>query len=195
MKDRINKLIVACASRGVELTPKNIAFESMFEPGELVSENDVIKQYMSVGSVFIDGNLEECIISEIKRYNKVATYVIKGTPQTYIIPLESILDIVHLGICKAAELNDTDGVGDVAKDNLKDNEKLIVLYYKANAIIDDEDLNWEEIYDLIFSPKISGAIINLTGLTWYDPDTSYCEDVMAFMDAFSEYMDLNVSYK
>lgn len=36
------------------------------------------------------------------------------------------------------------------------------------------------VYDLVFSPNISRKIFDNHGLDYYDPDTSYFEDVQAF---------------
>jgi hypothetical protein len=46
------------------------------------------------------------------------------------------------------------------------------------------DLEWEEKYDMIFSEEVSRKF----SLNYYDPDTSYEEDVMAFMNALDEHM-------
>lgn len=62
--------------------------------------------------------------------------------------------------------------------------KKIKAYEKAKKII-NSDLDWEAKYDLIFSDEISRKF----NLDYYDPDTSYREDVMAFMDALEEYME------
>lgn len=60
---------------------------------------------------------------------------------------------------------------------------LMSLYSKALEIY-NSGLSWEAKYDLIFSKEISGRI----SLKYYDPDTSYEEDVTAFMKAFAEYV-------
>ena len=57
------------------------------------------------------------------------------------------------------------------------------IYERAKRII-ASDLEWEEKYDMIFSEEISRKF----SLDYYDPDTSYEEDVMAFMNALDEYM-------
>ena len=56
--------------------------------------------------------------------------------------------------------------------------------YKEAREIYDSSLSWEAKYDLIFSDKISKKV----SFSWYDPDTSYEEDVTAFIQAFDEYM-------
>ena len=49
---------------------------------------------------------------------------------------------------------------------------------------------WEALYDFVFSDRISGRICEiLPSFTWYDPDTTYQEDVCAFIDAFWREMD------
>lgn len=58
-------------------------------------------------------------------------------------------------------------------------KKFRKLTKKAVKIQDNQELTWEEKYDLIFSEKISGK----AQIDWYDPDTTYEEDVRAFVDA------------
>lgn len=55
----------------------------------------------------------------------------------------------------------------------------------SKKIIDSE-LGWEEKYDLIFSESISKAVFRLIDLDYYDPDTSYEEDVLAFVQALKD---------
>jgi hypothetical protein len=62
-------------------------------------------------------------------------------------------------------------------------EELSKVYREANSIYESK-LSDEAKYDLIFSKKISQKV----PFSWYDPDTSYEEDVRYFMDAFREYM-------
>ena len=51
-----------------------------------------------------------------------------------------------------------------------------------------EEATWEEVYDKIFSEKISQQIFEeFPDFHYSDPDTSYQEDVCAFVDAFCEY--------
>lgn len=57
------------------------------------------------------------------------------------------------------------------------------IYERAKRII-ASDLEWKDKYDMIFSEEISRKI----SLDYYDPDTTYEEDVMAFMKAFDSYM-------
>lgn len=57
------------------------------------------------------------------------------------------------------------------------------IYERAKRII-DSDLSWEDKYDMIFSEEISRKF----SLDYYDPDTSYQEDVMAFMGALDDHM-------
>lgn len=68
----------------------------------------------------------------------------------------------------------------------KNNWLLNQLYAKAEQIFEAKDLEWSEKYDMIFSDKISSRVNHL--FDWYDPDTSYEEDVTAFMNAFREYV-------
>lgn len=57
------------------------------------------------------------------------------------------------------------------------------IYNRAKRII-TSDLDWKEKYNMIFSEEISHKF----SLNYYGPDTSYEEDVLAFMNALDEYM-------
>lgn len=47
---------------------------------------------------------------------------------------------------------------------------------------------WEELYDKVFSKEISRQIFNnFPDFDYWDPDTTYQEDVCAFITAFCEY--------
>lgn len=61
------------------------------------------------------------------------------------------------------------------------------IYFKTESIV-ESDMSWEAKYDLIFSPEISQQVFKLVRLNYYDPDTTYEEDVMAFFNAFKEYL-------
>lgn len=62
------------------------------------------------------------------------------------------------------------------------------IYFKAEGIV-ESDMSWEAKYDLIFSPEISRKVFELVrGFDYYDPDTTYEEDVMAFFNSFKEYL-------
>ena len=63
-------------------------------------------------------------------------------------------------------------------------QQQVEIYQRAKRII-ASDLEWEDKYDMIFSDEISKKV----NFNWYDPDTSYEEDVLAFMSAFDEYME------
>jgi ATP:corrinoid adenosyltransferase len=59
------------------------------------------------------------------------------------------------------------------------------IYDKAKKIYEAKDLEAEEKYDMIFSDEISRKV----NFDYYDPDTSYEEDVAAFMRGFEEYIE------
>lgn len=61
--------------------------------------------------------------------------------------------------------------------------ELIDLNAEAHEIM-NSDLDWNVKYDLIFSDDISAKVI----LDYYDPDTTYEEDLYAWMTAFDEYL-------
>jgi hypothetical protein len=50
------------------------------------------------------------------------------------------------------------------------------------------NLSEETKYDLIFSPALAGQIRTLIDLDYCDPDTSYEEDIRAFVEALNEKM-------
>jgi len=60
------------------------------------------------------------------------------------------------------------------------------IYDKAKKIYEAEDLDDEEKYDMIFSDEISRKV----SFDYYDPDTSYEEDVAAFMRGFEEHIEI-----
>ncbi len=57
------------------------------------------------------------------------------------------------------------------------------IYQEAKQIYESR-LSWGEKYHLIFSERISKQ----TSFSWCDPDTSYKDDVTAYMDGFDYYM-------
>jgi hypothetical protein len=61
-------------------------------------------------------------------------------------------------------------------------EKLEI-YKRAKRIV-LSDLDWKDKYDMIFSDEVSGKF----DFDWYNPDTSYEEDLQHFMIGFDEYM-------
>ena len=56
--------------------------------------------------------------------------------------------------------------------------------YKEAKEIYESHISWEAKYHLIFSERISKR----TTFSWCDPDTSYEDDVTAYMDGFDYYM-------
>lgn len=55
--------------------------------------------------------------------------------------------------------------------------------YEYHGITEED---WKIIYDEIFSKHICHRALELYKFEWYDPDTSYEEDVRAFMGGFFE---------
>lgn len=45
---------------------------------------------------------------------------------------------------------------------------------------------WEKLYNFVFSEEISHVIVRRFNFSWYDPDTTYYEDVTSFIDQFCE---------
>lgn len=69
-------------------------------------------------------------------------------------------------------------------------KKLLKIYAKAAKIINANNENWGDnwdvIYSKIFSAKISYKINK--HLNYSNPDGSYKDDVLAFMEAFKTYI-------
>lgn len=60
----------------------------------------------------------------------------------------------------------------------------------AEDIIKDSRLDWEQKYDCIFDLKIWQTIDKYGySFGWFDPDTSYEEDVTAYVKALREFRD------
>lgn len=62
------------------------------------------------------------------------------------------------------------------------------VFDSMESVIADPGLSWEQKYDLIFSDAVSRRLFDFCkkhGLTfeYYDPDTTYEDDVMAFVHA------------
>ena len=62
----------------------------------------------------------------------------------------------------------------------------IANYVYDNAYNFTED-EWENLYDIIFDDKVCGVVTDsIPNFDWFDPDTSYKEDILAFIQAFFE---------
>ena len=59
----------------------------------------------------------------------------------------------------------------------------------VKQIIDNDGLEWSEKYNMIFSSNISLRVFELINLDYYNPDTSYEEDIMAFAYALNEWVN------
>lgn len=65
---------------------------------------------------------------------------------------------------------------------------------KMRRIVADDVLSWDDKFDIVFSDAVSGAMSQFMkdhGLDWTycDPDTSYEEDVMAYVSFVLEHED------
>lgn len=66
--------------------------------------------------------------------------------------------------------------------------ELLELHMKAKEIV-ESNVSWEAKYDLIFSENLSKRVFQIArGFSYYDPDSSYEDDVMAFHNAFTNYI-------
>lgn len=74
------------------------------------------------------------------------------------------------------------------------NKTLLDLIERANLIQNDEKLNWEDKYLLIFSDHISTKIYdklkeNCIKFEYYDPNSDYEDDVRAYVTALNDNKD------
>lgn len=53
----------------------------------------------------------------------------------------------------------------------------------------ESEATWEIKYDLIFSKHLSHRIRDIVKIDYYDPDTSYEEDLKAYVDALKQYLE------
>lgn len=72
---------------------------------------------------------------------------------------------------------------------MKTEKKIVEINSKVQEIISCENLCWEQKYNRIFSDQISRKVHKLIYLDYYDPDTSYKEDVLAFAEALKNYTE------
>lgn len=58
------------------------------------------------------------------------------------------------------------------------------VYDNAYNFTEDE---WENIYDIIFGDKVCDVVVDaIPNFDWVDTDTTYKEDILAFIEAFME---------
>ncbi len=50
----------------------------------------------------------------------------------------------------------------------------------------DSDASWETKFNIIFSDDVSAKLIRMIQLEWCDPDESWQDDVMAFIEALRD---------
>lgn len=59
------------------------------------------------------------------------------------------------------------------------------IHKRATEIV-ESNLDWDDKYALIFSDDISSKVFKLCHLEYYDPDTTYEEDTLAFYRALTQ---------
>lgn len=69
--------------------------------------------------------------------------------------------------------------------------ELVKINNKVQRLVSENEIDWELKYDTIFSPNISRKVFALmkelnVSFDYYDPDTSYEEDIKAFSDALKD---------
>lgn len=121
----------------------------------------------------------------------IENYLRENHPHTNHIEQEKITNAIKAGyyFAKGASQSNSESLDntDIDFSDDKNNWLLNQLYAKAKQIFEAKDLDWSEKYDMIFSDKISSRVNHL--FDYADPDTSYEEDVTAFMNAFGEYVE------
>lgn len=65
-------------------------------------------------------------------------------------------------------------------------DEYIDLYNQARQVYESPYLDWQVKYNFIFSKDISDRMHELFFMDYYDPDTSYEEDVSAWFSAATE---------
>lgn len=70
-------------------------------------------------------------------------------------------------------------------------QELINLNEKVQKLVNQDDVDWELKFDLVFSPDVSRRIFQIfdelnVSFDYYDPDTSYEEDVLALSTALEQ---------
>lgn len=119
----------------------------------------------------------------------VENYIKENHPEISDTENNKIANAIRAGyyFSKGSEPTQNDGDDGVSKVEHENLTLLNTILQKANSIFDSKELEWEEKYDMIFCDKISTRVYHL--FYWYDPDTSYEEDVTYFMRAFNEYVE------
>lgn len=65
------------------------------------------------------------------------------------------------------------------------------LFNLMKAIVENPNLDWDEKYNFVFSEHISKQIFKaLPELSYYDPDSDYQDDVLAFYNAVKNELEL-----
>lgn len=71
-----------------------------------------------------------------------------------------------------------------------ENEKEFIRLARAAQTICESEATWKTKFSLVFSEYLSGELQDLSvDFDWYDPDTTYEEDVLAFCRAINEKAD------
>lgn len=80
---------------------------------------------------------------------------------------------------------------------LNDLREIIELSKRARFIANSKNITWKSKFDLVFSESISRRVFHLyPDFKYYDPDTSYEDDVMAFVISLEGAIDdLGKSFK
>ena len=91
------------------------------------------------------------------------------------------------------ELKEASSMVTLAMKNFNDDDaEIIRLNDKIQGILKRKNLTWEQKFNIIFSEGISKRVFEIINLDYYNPDTSYEEDVKAFVEALDKWVNTNI---
>lgn len=64
-------------------------------------------------------------------------------------------------------------------------DRIDKIYKRAIDIVNKNDIEWIDKYDLIFSKSIYGSVY----FDWDDTEVEYKDDIVSFMNGFHKYMN------
>lgn len=103
----------------------------------------------------------------------------------------AFLDSFETGILVRKEPDDSWGIyisSNATKEAVAEMLSHWLSYAQRKSNGNDKDDIWRALYDTVFSDNVSTRIYELyPNFNYSDPDTTYCEDVTAFIDSFKEY--------
>lgn len=117
-----------------------------------------------------------------------------GTATGYIVPenalasgMEDMLP-ADLSLLSSGQIGETVSVERLCNDDDASKDELFLQFCKkVENVILNERFDWEERYDRVFNKKTMATLRWFRPrFDWYDPDTSYEEDLQSFLRALKE---------